>query len=147
MRNQKSERKFKTFLNHLFFHRTMAIFQDKSKRKPTGGRYKAKSYKRNARIGRLPSMTVVGDKKTRTIRTIGGNKKIRLLKINKVNLFNKKTKKATTTDLKTILENPANAHFVRRNILTKGAIIDTSKGKAKITNRPSQEGFVNAVLE
>ena len=35
---------------------------------------------------------------------------------------------------------------VRRNILTKGAIIETDAGKAKITNRPGQEGTVNAVL-
>jgi len=45
-----------------------------------------------------------------------------------------------------VLENPANRHFVRRNILTKGTIIETVKGKAKITGRPGQEGMVNAVL-
>ena len=28
----------------------------------------------------------------------------------------------------------------------KGAIIETSAGKARITNRPSQEGQINAVL-
>jgi len=60
--------------------------------------------------------------------------------------MNPKTKKASVTDLKTILESPANRHFVRRNIITKGAVIETPNGKAKVTNRPSQEGFVNAVL-
>lgn len=122
------------------------ITQDKSKRKPSGGRYKVKSYKRKAQKGNLPAMTSVGKKKTRTIRTVGGNSKIRLLHIDKVNLMDSKTKKASVVELKTILENPANRHFVRRNIMNKGAIIETPKGKAKITNRPSQEGFVNAVL-
>jgi len=124
----------------------MVVIQDKSKRKPTGGRYKAKSYKRKARMGRLPALTIVGEKKTRTVRSIGGNKKIRLLAINKVNVMNQKTKKASVVDLKTILENPANRHFIRRNIISKGAVIETPKGKAKVTNRPSQEGFVNAVI-
>ncbi|MEM2426420.1 MAG: hypothetical protein QXE83_05420 [Archaeoglobaceae archaeon] len=30
--------------------------------------------------------------------------------------------------------------------MTKGAIIQTEIGKAKVTNRPSQEGIINAVL-
>ncbi len=124
----------------------MAIFQDKSKRKPSGGRYRAKSYKRNAQTGRRPAMTTLGEKKARKIRTIGGNQKIKLLNINKINLFDPKTKKASVVDAKTIVENTANRHFIRRNILNKGAVIETSKGKAKITNRPSQEGFVNATL-
>ncbi|MFH1770364.1 MAG: 30S ribosomal protein S8e [archaeon] len=124
----------------------MAIRQDKSKRKPSGGRYKAKSYKRQAQTGKMPTKTTIGEKKTRVERGLGGNTKIKLLHINKVNLMDPKTKKASVTDLKTILESPANRHFVRRSILSKGSIIETPKGKAKITNRPSQEGFVNAVL-
>ncbi|MFH1589463.1 MAG: 30S ribosomal protein S8e, partial [archaeon] len=113
---------------------------------PSGGRYKVKSYKRRAQTGRQAALTSVGEKRTRVDRGLGGNKKTKLLSVNKVNLMDPKTKKASITDLKTILENPANRHFVRRNILSKGAIIETPKGKAKITNRPSQEGFVNAVL-
>jgi len=124
----------------------MVIVQKKSKRKPTGGRYKAKITKRRAQMGRAPALTTIGKKKVRVERGLGGNRKIRLLHIDKVNLMNPKTKKASVESLKTILENPANRHFERRNILTKGAIIETPKGKAKITNRPSQEGFVNAVL-
>ncbi|MBC8495643.1 30S ribosomal protein S8e [archaeon] len=124
----------------------MTIIQKRSKRKPTGGRYKAKVPKRNAQTGRRPVLTSVGEKKLKTKRTLGGNSKLRLLSVNKVNLMDPKTNKASIADLKTILENPANRHFVRRNILSKGAIIETPKGKAKVTNRPSQEGFVNAVL-
>ncbi|NQU98176.1 30S ribosomal protein S8e [Candidatus Woesearchaeota archaeon] len=124
----------------------MAIIQRRSKRKATGGRYKAKVPKRNVQTGRLPAMTSVGKKKMSMKRTLGGNKKPRLLSIDKVNLMNQKTKKASVESLKNILENPANSNFIRRNIITKGAIIETSKGKARVTNRPSQEGFVNAVL-
>jgi small subunit ribosomal protein S8e len=45
-----------------------------------------------------------------------------------------------------VVGNPANRHFVRRNILTKGCIIETDKGKARVLSRPGQEGVVNAVL-
>lgn len=125
----------------------MAIFQDKPKRKSSGGRYKIGSLKRNSQTGRLPALTKLDEKKAKKIRTLGGNRKMKLMSINKVNLLDPKTKKTIVTDIKTILDNPANRHFIRRNIITKGAIIETPKGKAKITNRPSQEGFVNAVLE
>jgi small subunit ribosomal protein S8e len=30
--------------------------------------------------------------------------------------------------------------------MTKGAIIETEMGKAKVTSRPGQDGVVNAVL-
>ncbi|MCD6558125.1 MAG: 30S ribosomal protein S8e, partial [Candidatus Aenigmarchaeota archaeon] len=36
--------------------------------------------------------------------------------------------------------------FVRRNIITKGAIIMTEDGRAVVTNRPGQEGVINAKL-
>jgi small subunit ribosomal protein S8e len=34
----------------------------------------------------------------------------------------------------------------RRAIITKGAIIETSKGNARVTSRPGQCGIINAVL-
>ena len=52
-------------------------------------------------------------------------------------------KKAT---IKMVVENKANKDFVRMNILTKGAIIETDLGKARIINRPGQEPQINAVL-
>ena len=36
--------------------------------------------------------------------------------------------------------------LVRRNIITKGSIVETKLGKAKVTCRPGQEGSVNGVL-
>ena len=48
--------------------------------------------------------------------------------------------------IKTVIESPDNRHYARENVLTKGAIIDTEAGKARITSRPGQEGVVNAVL-
>ena len=56
------------------------------------------------------------------------------------------TKKTVVADVKTVVDSPANRNFVRRSIMTKGAVIETSLGKARITSRPGQEGFLNAVL-
>ena len=124
----------------------MAIFQEKSKRKASGGRYTSNNYKRNAQTGRTPAMTSINEKKVRVKRTIGGNSKAKLLSINKINILDPKTKKSVVADIKNVAESGANRHFIRRNIMTKGSVVETSKGKAKITNRPSQEGFVNGVL-
>jgi small subunit ribosomal protein S8e len=44
------------------------------------------------------------------------------------------------------VENQANIHYVRRNIINKGAIIETNLGKARVTSRPGQTGTINAVL-
>ena len=45
-----------------------------------------------------------------------------------------------------VIENTANPNYVRQNIITKGSVIETEKGKAKVTSRPGQHGVVNAVL-
>ena len=124
----------------------MAISQARPRRKQTGALYKDYRKKRKCELGRLPALTKVGTKRAKNVRTMGGNRKTRLLSADKANLFDPKTKKHEQVKIKTILENPANRHFVRRNIMTKGCIVETEKGKAKITSRPGQDGIVNAVL-
>jgi len=57
-----------------------------------------------------------------------------------------KKKKYSKVKIVSVVETPSNRHFVRRNIMTKGSFIQTEKGKAVITNRPGQEGTINAVL-
>ena len=102
--------------------------------------------KRKYEYGREASETKVGERRARKVRTLGANAKLRLLQAADVNLFDTKSKKSVKVKIKGVVENKANPHFVRRNILTKGAIIDTEKGKAVVTNRPGQEGCVNAKL-
>jgi small subunit ribosomal protein S8e len=43
-------------------------------------------------------------------------------------------------------ENVANPNYVRRNLLTRGAVIRTETGRARIISRPGQDGVINAVL-
>lgn len=125
----------------------MVLIQGKSKRKPSGARYKSKiNKKRKALIGRQPAMTKIGERKIQKIRGRGATIKHRALSIKKVNLYDPKTKTYSVEDIKNVVDNPADKNFIRRKIITKGAIIETSKGTAKITNRPGQEGIINAVL-
>ncbi|MFW5865514.1 MAG: 30S ribosomal protein S8e [Nanoarchaeota archaeon] len=124
----------------------MAILQLRSNRKSTGGRYKKPKIRRLARMGRLPVFTKIGPTKHKSVRTIGGGSKEKLLSVEKANLIDPKTKKYALVDIDNVVENPANKHYVRRKILTKGAIIETKKGKARVTSRPGQSGVVNAVL-
>ena len=57
-----------------------------------------------------------------------------------------KTGKTVKTEILTVLDNAANLNYIRRNIINKGAIIDTKMGKARITSRPGQCGTINAIL-
>jgi small subunit ribosomal protein S8e len=62
---------------------------------------------------------------------------------NVTNLKNGETKKVK---IETVEENGANPNYVRRNLLTKGAIVRTEIGRARIMSRPGQDGIINAVL-
>ncbi|HLC66294.1 MAG TPA: 30S ribosomal protein S8e [Candidatus Nanoarchaeia archaeon] len=122
------------------------ITQARSRRKPSGGRYHSFRDKRLHERASHPTLTKLSERSVRTIRLRGGSIKARLLTTNMANVYNGKTKKFMQSKIVTISDNPANRNYVRRNIITKGTIIDTEAGKARVTNRPGQEGAVNAVL-
>jgi len=124
----------------------MVLTQYRSKRKVSGGRYKSYRGKRLFETARVASLTKLGKTKLTQISTMGGNNKNRLYRAEFANVVDPKIKKFKKVKIKTILENPANRHYVRRNIMTKGTVIDTELGKAKITSRPGQDGSINAVL-
>ena len=124
----------------------MARWQGKSVRKLTGGRSKSSRNKRKVEFGRDPAETKIGERKIKAIRTKGGGKKIRLTNDLKINVVDPKDNKMQVAEIMGVIENHANDHFVRRNIITKGAVVETSLGQVKITSRPGQDGMVNGVL-
>ena len=124
----------------------MVFYQKRSKRKVSGGRYKTSEKKRLYYVGSLPTLTRVEETSKKTKREKSGSLKQVLLTINKINVTNPKTKKTQTTEILTVVESPANRHFIRRNIITKGAIVETKMGKVKVTSRPGQEGTLNGIL-
>ncbi len=124
----------------------MAISQGKSIRSPSGARNVANRGKRKSELGRDPAETRVDEKRLRKIRTRGGNEKLRLASANKINLTDVKSGKSQVTDILGVIENDANPNYVRRNIVTKGAVVETPEGNAKVTSRPGQDGVVNGIL-
>ena len=50
------------------------------------------------------------------------------------------------TKITGVMESRDNRNFARLGIITKGAVINTELGKARVTNRPGQEGSINAML-
>lgn len=115
-------------------------------RKSSGGRYKKfRKKKLFERAGQARTVRLGKDKK-KNLRCRGGHLKTVLLSSEKANVLDSKTGKCRIAKIKNVLETPANKFLARQNILIKGAIIETELGKAKITNRPSQESCINAVL-
>ncbi|OIO80898.1 hypothetical protein AUJ84_02390 [Candidatus Pacearchaeota archaeon CG1_02_32_132] len=113
-------------------------------RKITGGKYHSNRKKKLHEKKRQENKVILGETKKKSLSSRGGHKKTVMLKADTVNItISGKMQKAR---IKNVLETPQNRFLARQNRLMKGVIIDTSLGKAKITNRPSREGQVNAVL-
>jgi small subunit ribosomal protein S8e len=122
----------------------MTQWQLRSKRKKTGGLLKKHSKKKRHQRGRDYVPTHLGEPRKAGRRTRGGRKKTLAFSTNVANIVaDGKSRKAK---ILSVVENPADAQFVRRNIITKNAVIDTEIGLARVTSRPGQQGFVNAVL-
>ena len=113
-------------------------------RKISGGKYKKARKPKKTERKIQARLVKLGTEKKKEIRMRSGKEKRVLLSTDKVNVFNKKENKARVVKIKAVLETPAN-RFLRK-FLIKGAIIDTEDGKARVTNRPGQEGSVQAVL-
>ncbi len=80
------------------------------------------------------------------MRTTGANQKVRALRANFANVTNPANGESRKVAIASVIENGANPNYVRRNLLTKGAIIKTEIGNARIMSRPGQDGVINAVL-
>ena len=124
----------------------MALWQGNSRRSKTGRRIRYGRSKKKFEIGREQHLTIIGKLKRKKVRTKGDNRKTRVLTADVAYVIDPKTQKTTKTEIVSVVENTANIHYIRRNIMNKGAIIDTKLGKAKITSRPGQSGNINAIL-
>lgn len=117
-----------------------------TKRKITGGRRKAYRTKRAIEVGGYPTETGLGESIRKVKKMYGTAKKIKLLKDRYVNISISRTRKTEKVTIDKIIENPANIDYNRRKVITRGAVIETSLGKAIITSRPGQDGVLNAIL-
>jgi small subunit ribosomal protein S8e len=116
------------------------------KKKQSGGRKPAYRVKRKFEHGSFPVETMLGETKRKTTRGRGGNLKNKILSDKYAYVTDPKTGKTEKTEITRVIKNPANIDYDRRGVITKGAMIGTSLGPARVTSRPGQVGMLNAVL-
>jgi small subunit ribosomal protein S8e len=119
-------------------------YQGRSKRSKTGARLRPQNKKKKSKTGRAPTETTVGDQRYRTVDARGNVEKVRALSTDVANVATDDGSVSAT--IEDVVENGANPNYARRNIITKGAIVETDAGRARVTSRPGQNGQVNAVL-
>jgi small subunit ribosomal protein S8e len=108
-----------------------------------------RAHKKKKRFfGRPATDTQLGDDTRKKIRVRGGGVKVRLVKAKYANVL--VGGKHVKCEVTWVSVNPASRDLTRRNIITKGAVVDV-KGpdgvafKAKVTSRPGQDGVLNAI--
>ena len=116
----------------------------RSAKKRTGGRRRNVRKKRKHELGSAPTETQVGEHKLKVVETRGGNRKVRAIEADTASVATDDG--VTSATIEDVVENASNPNYVRRNIITKGAVIETNAGRARVTSRPGQDGLVNAVL-
>lgn len=111
----------------------------------TGGRRRKFRDKKLAHIGGTFPATKVAAKDLKvSVRGRGGIMNVKLKKASAINVVMKDGKMRKVA-IKRVLESH-NPEYVRMNIITRGAVVETELGKARVTNRVGQDGIVNGVL-
>ena len=113
--------------------------------KITGGRRNPLRIRRKYEIDRYPNEPINGAQTTITRHVRGNNRKTALKSIDFVNLATGDAKVKKVKIIK-VLENATNNDYKRRGIITKGAVLETEKGKCRVVSKPGQNGIVNAIL-
>ena len=116
-------------------------------RKFTGGRKVAMRDRRKFEIDRYPNEAVMGTMETVSRRIRGNNVKNALKTAEFANIVDPVSKKVVRARILQITKNSANKDYERRGVITKGALLETESGTARVVSRPGQDGTVNAILE
>jgi small subunit ribosomal protein S8e len=125
---------------------TLAWHDRLTKRKKTGGKKRAYRTKRIYEHGSQPVETLLGEAQRKTVAGITSTKKIKLVRADYVNVSNPETGKTLRLEILDVVSNPAKADYNRRGVITKGTIVRTENGLARIVSRPGQEGSLSAVV-
>ena len=124
----------------------MARSQARSKRKYTGKKYRYFRKKRKRELERSRIDTEIGQEKKKKQRVMGGNFKLKLFATQYINITDPGTNKTKKVRILGFEENLASKDLNRRHVLTKGAIVETELGNARVTSRPGQDGVLNGIL-
>ena len=116
-------------------------------RKFTGGRKVAMRDRRKFEIDRYPNEAVMGTTEIVSRRIRGNNVKNALKTAEFANVVDPNSRKVLRARILQVTKNSANKDYERRGVITKGALLETESGTARVVSRPGQDGTVNAILE
>jgi len=117
-----------------------------AKRKESGGRRRSYRGRRAFERDRYASETTLGERMLVKKKVRGGNLKLALRRVDYANVSNPSTGETSKVKILKVLKNPASGDYERRGVITRGAVIETEVGVARVVSRPGQNGLVNAVL-
>ena len=116
-------------------------------KKYTGGRLIPSRMRRKSEIDRYPHEPVLGNDNKIVVRRVrGGTLKLSIKNTDFIIVNDIHNKKTIKTKIIRVLENSANKDYERRGVLSKGAIVETELGIARVVSRPGQHGSMNAIL-
>ncbi len=116
------------------------------KRKMTGGRTKRIRSRRAFEKDGYAAETLLGNYENTLRRVRGGGRKSSLKFSDSANVLDRSSGKTQKVKITRVLENPANRDYERRGVISKGALLETAIGNARVTSRPAQDGVINAIL-
>jgi small subunit ribosomal protein S8e len=114
-------------------------------RKLTGGRKVALRGRRKYEMDRYPNEATLGTMDIVSRKVRGGKTKTAFKTADFANITDPSTNKTIRSKILRITKNNANKDYERRGVISKGAIIETEVGAAKVISRPGQDGTINAV--
>jgi small subunit ribosomal protein S8e len=125
----------------------MSVYHANDLRKITGGmKSRHVKVKRKYWMGRPPIETLLGKDRVLVVRARGGRLKVKVKFASYANVTDPKTGQCKRVRILRVVSNPSNKDYDRRGVITRGAVIETEIGRARVTSRPGQDGTVNAVL-
>ncbi|MEC7695029.1 MAG: 30S ribosomal protein S8e [Candidatus Thermoplasmatota archaeon] len=128
----------------------MAKWHGISRRKPSGGRLKRPNRyrgKRRTEVASEEQFAFVGENDARkNYRKRAGSQTVRVLSVSHANVNIPKEGKTVRASVTGVIGNNADPNYVRRNIVTKGAILETDIGQVRVTSRPGMHGVICGVL-
>ena len=116
------------------------------KKKSSGGRRRTHRKKRRYEHGGFPAETSLGERKWKSVRGRGGSLRVKILSEKRICVADIKKGKTQKTEILRVVRNPVSVDYDRRRVITRGAIVETPIGLAKVTSRPGQHGTLSAIL-
>jgi len=117
---------------------------DLHKRKKSGGKKHPLRRRRKSERGGFPAETILAERKL--IPHTGMGNKEKLVRERHANVSSRSGGKTQRLEILRVVSNRANVDYNRTGVITKGAVIETPAGQARVTSKPGRDGVVNAVL-